>query len=178
MATFDPDSDLSHDRAFRLMMNTSVTLFWRPQVLNDATDWLEAHGYQVTCLDAARWAADRDLHRDLAAVLGFPDYYGRNLEALNDCMRDVVDQDYGWAPEAAGLVLVFTSFDAFVTRSPRTAQIVLDIMANHSRTAALFGRRLLCLVQSNDPDIRFEPVGATPVMWNDDEWLDSRRRTD
>jgi hypothetical protein len=49
-------------------------------------------------------------------------------------------------------------------------------MAHHSRTAALFGRRLMCLVQSDDPHIRFEPVGATPVAWNDAEWLNSKRR--
>lgn len=29
---------------------------------------------------------------------------------------------------------------------------------------------------SNDPDIQFEPVGAIPVMWNSDEWLDAKRR--
>ncbi|MFF8550574.1 hypothetical protein ACF07Z_27315 [Streptomyces albidoflavus] len=28
------------------------------------------------------------------------------------------------------------------------------------------------LVQSNDPQIRFGPVGAMPVLWNNDEALD------
>jgi hypothetical protein len=36
----------------------------------------------------------------------------------------------------------------------------------------------MCLVQTNNPNIRFEPVGATPVGWNDAEWLDSQRRDD
>jgi hypothetical protein len=40
----------------------------------------------------------------------------------------------------------------------------------------LFGHRLLCLVQSNDPDIRFDVVGAAPVMWNPVEWLKENRR--
>jgi hypothetical protein len=31
-------------------------------------------------------------------------------------------------------------------------------------------------VQSDDPTIRFEPVGAMPVMWNHAEWLDAKRR--
>jgi barstar (barnase inhibitor) len=127
-------------------------------------------------IDASQWSAEQDLHRDIAAALGFPDYYGRNLDALNDCMRDVVSQDYGWAPEATGLALTFIGYDGFAARCPRAAQIVLDIMADHSRSAALFGRGLMCLVQSNDPNIRFEPVGATAVMWNDAEWLDSKRR--
>jgi hypothetical protein len=176
MAAFDPETDLSQDRAFRLMVNTSLTLFWRPQVLEETIAWLSAHGYQVTTIDASRWSTEHDLHRDMAAALSFPDYYGRNLDALNDCMRDVVSQDYGWTPGAGGLALAFAGYDSFAARCPRAAQIVLDIMATHSRSAALVGRRLMCLVQSNDPHIRFEPVGATAVMWNDAEWLDSKRR--
>lgn len=46
----------------------------------------------------------------MAAALDFPDCYGRNLDALNDCMRNVVDHDYGWAREATGLVLVFDGY--------------------------------------------------------------------
>jgi hypothetical protein len=99
-----------------------------------------------------------------------------NLDALKDCMRDVVSQDYGWAPNTTGLVLVFTGYDAFAARCSRAAQVVLDILADQSRSAALFGRRLICLAQSDDPGIRFAPVGATPVVWNDAEWLDSTRR--
>jgi len=176
MEAFDPETDLGQDRAFRLLINTSVTLFWRRQILEETTAWLNAHGYQVTQIDAAHWSTEHDLHRDIAAALSFPDYYGHNLDALNDCMRDVVSQDYGWAPNTTGLALVFTGYDAFAAHCPRAAQVVLDITADHSRTAALFGHHLMCLVQSNDPDIRFEPVGATAVAWNDAEWLDSKRR--
>lgn len=176
MAPFDLETDLSQDRAYYLLINTSVTLFWRPRVLDETTAWLSAHGYQVTGIDASHWATERDLHRDMAAALRFPHYYGRNLNALNDCMRDVVSQDYGWAPDTTGLALAFTGYDSFTARCPRAARIVLDIMADHSRSAALFGRRLMCLVQSNNPHIRFEPVGATAVMWNVAEWLDSKRQ--
>jgi hypothetical protein len=176
VAAFDPDTDLSGDIAFRLMLNTSVTLFWRMEILEDTIGWLTEHGYQVTPLDASGWATEDDLHRDLAAALDFPDYYGRNLDALRDCLSDVVDHEYGWSPETAGLAVVVTGYDGFARRCPHVAQIVLDIMADQARSAALFGRRLMCLVQSDDPDLRFEPVGAMPVMWNDAEWLDARRR--
>ena len=163
MAAFDPATDLSDDLAFRLLSTSPVTLFRRRQALDETVAWLGDHGYQVTHLDAAQWATEDDLHRDIAVALAFPDYYGRNLDALNDCMRDVVSQDYGWAPDTTGLVLVFTRYDFFAARCPRPAQIVLDIMADHSRGAALIGRRLICLAQSDDPRIHFEPVGATPV---------------
>jgi Barstar (barnase inhibitor) len=176
MAPFDPEADLSQDRAFWLLINTPVTLFWRRQVLEETTAWLSAHGYQVTSLDASQWFTEHDMHRDIAAALGFPDHFGRNLNSLDDCMRDVVTQDYGWVPDTAGLALAFTGYDAFAARCPCPAQIVLDIIADHSRSASLFGRRLMGLVQSNDPHIRFDAVGASSVMWNDAESLASKRR--
>jgi hypothetical protein len=153
-------------------------LYWNRQVLAETTAWLSAHGYQITSLNAMTWSAEHDLHREIAGALHFPDYYGHNLDALNDCMRDVVSQDYGWAPNTTGLVLVFIGYDAFAARCARAAQVVLDMLAHQSRNAALLGRRLICLVQSDDPGIRFAPVGATPVAWNDAEWLDSTRRSE
>ena len=55
---------------------------------------------------------------NLVLALSFPDYYGRNLNAFDDCMRDVVTQDFGWAPDTTGLALAFTGYDAF---APLTA---------------------------------------------------------
>jgi RNAse (barnase) inhibitor barstar len=178
MPVFDPGDDLGTDLAYRLMINTSVTLFWRQGLLDATTDWLVAHGYQIVRFATAHWVTPADMHRDVAAALGFPDYYGHNLNALNDCMRDVVDQRYGWQPGATGLVLVFVGFDAFTARHPDTAQAMLDIVAGRSRDALLVGRRLFALVHSDDPQIRFESVGAVPVDWNGAEWLDANRRMD
>jgi len=39
---------------------------------------------EVAILDASGWHAGADMHRDIAAALDFPDYYGNNLDALND----------------------------------------------------------------------------------------------
>lgn len=175
MSAFDPEADLGQDLGFRLLRNTPVTLFYRRHILEETSAWLAEHGYQITVLDASSWSAEADLHRDVAQALSFPDYYGRNLNALNDCLRDVVTQDYGWDPHATGLVLVFTGYDTFAAKCPRPAQIVLDLLAQHSRVAALFGRRMICLVQSDDPHISFDPVGADPVLCNDAERLNSSR---
>jgi len=177
VSAFDPDAYLRHDLDFRLLMNTSVTLFWRRRVLDETIAWLSDRGYQVTVLDASTWSDESDLHEQIAHALSFPAYYGRNLHALVDCMRDVVVHAYGWAADTTGLALVFTGFDGFAATCPYAAQAVLDIMASSSRDAGLVGGRLMCLVQSDDPRISFEPVGATPVWWNDAESADSRRRS-
>lgn len=90
-------------------------------------------------------------------------------------MRDVASGEYGWPADATGLVIVLTAFDSFAAVDRRTAQIMLNIFADQARSAILIGNRLICLVQSNDPQLSFEPVGAMPVLWNDAELVSSSR---
>ena len=104
-------------------------------------------------MDGGRWSTDKDFHEDARRVLGFPDYYGANLDAFNDCLGDL-------PPHGEGTVLVFQHFDRFVQRDRPVAQAVLDIVARTSRGFLVGGRRMLALVQSDDPEIRFEPVGC------------------
>jgi len=82
---------------------------------------------------------------------------------------------YDDSPEGTGLVLSITDYNRFADACSRAAKIVLDIVADQARHAAVLRRRFFCLLHSNDPDIRFEPVGAMPVMWNRDEALDAKR---
>ena len=178
MSASQPHGVSRDDVALRLMYNSFVRLFWRIELFEQTVASLTEHGYDVVRLDASAWAQASDLHRDIAAALDFPDYYGHNLDALNDCLSDVVAGEYGIDASAAGFVLAFTGYDKFAAHCPREAHVTLDIVADQARRALLAGRRVCCLVQSDDPAIRLEPVGAMPVMWNDAEWLDSSRRTD
>lgn len=123
MSAFDLDAELSGDAAFRLVAPSYVRLFWRTSVLDTVVATLREQGYQVVRLDASTWPSEADLHRDIAAALHFPDYYGHNLNALNDCLSDVVTYDYGTTPDATGLVLVFIGYDTFSRRCPWTAQV-------------------------------------------------------
>lgn len=164
-----------HPLDFRLVHNTFVTMFWRSSLLDETLEWLRSHRYDVVEFDAASWASASEMFDDVAAGLHFPDYFGRNLNALNDCMRDVASGEYGWHTDATGLVIVIRRIDAFTSVDRRTAQILLDIFADQARCAILIGNRIICLVQSNDPQLSFEPVGAMPVMWNDAETLNSKR---
>ena len=175
MASWDRAAELAHAVDYRLVHNTFVTMFWQRSLLDDTIRWLVDHDYDVVSLDAGAWRAAPDMFRDVAEALDFPAYFGQNLDALNDCMHDVAKCDYGWRPDATGLVLVLNNFDQFAAVARRTAQIMLDIFADQARAALLIGNRLICLVQSNDPRIAFDPVGAMPVMWNDAEWLDAKR---
>src|SRR6478752_9753549 len=175
MAAFDSTAELSHPVDYRLVVNGFVTLFWAQSVLDSVMESLSAIGYQLVTLQAGEWRQAADLHQDFADALDFPDYYGRNLDALNDCLRDVAVGDYGLDRNATGFVLVLHRFDSFARADPLVAQAALDIFADRARNAALFGQRMICLVQSDDANLRFTAVGATPVNWNDAEWRNDSR---
>lgn len=40
-------------------------------------------------VDEANFSSTAEVHSFLAAELEFPDYYGANLDALNDCLQDL-----------------------------------------------------------------------------------------
>jgi hypothetical protein len=112
--------------------------------------------------------SEEDFHDAASSTLGFPSYYGRNLDAFNDCLCGIA------VPEEGGTALAFRSFDVLYRLSPRSAWHILDIVARWSRFFLLTGRRMMALVQSDDPGLRVEPVGARPVLLNKDE---QRRET-
>ncbi|ROQ30296.1 barstar (barnase inhibitor) [Frondihabitans sp. PhB188] len=107
--------------------------------------WLQDHGYRLVRFDASLWADEPDMLTEIGTALDFPDYYGVNLDALNDCLSDVAEHDYGWKGDEIGLVLVVTAFEAFHRVAPKAASSLLSILAGQSLYAALFGNRILTI---------------------------------
>src|ERR1700753_4040433 len=133
MASWDADARTMHPMDFRLVQNTFVTLYCRASVLAKTVGWLRSHGDEIAEFDAGAWTSAARMLDDLAERLQFPAYFGRNLDALNDCMWEVAYHEYGWAADATGLVIVLTAFDAFTAVDRRTAQIMLNIIADQAR---------------------------------------------
>src|SRR5262249_57921249 len=51
MAAFDPDVEHNDDRAYLLLRDTAVTMFWRQSVLDETWACLAPAGYAVVSLD-------------------------------------------------------------------------------------------------------------------------------
>jgi RNAse (barnase) inhibitor barstar len=164
------DSPTERDQVdLRLLGLSPVTLYFKRPTLEADVSWFQANRYRVLPLRASVCSSPEALLVALAELLAFPDYFGRNLDAFNDCLGDVD------VPEKGGLLLVLDEFAPFAAAFPREAHAILDICAHQSRRFLLSGRRFLVIAQSDDPGLTFEPVGASPVVWNPKEWLNASR---
>jgi len=134
-------------RDFDLMLSSPVQMYWSRRLLEDVLAWLRAEGYQLIEIDAKGWRSEADLHLALEQRLSFPAYYGRNLDALNDCLSDFALYEFGSDPAATGTVLVLHHYNAFAQLQPDIANVILDIFASASRRALLIGHRMICLVR-------------------------------
>lgn len=177
MSIFTPDEANEQHRDWTILRDGGVALYWRPEALRTDLNWLESNDYNVIEFDAAKWNSEEQMHDALRSALSFPYYYGKNLSALNDCMcNDVV------MPDTGGVALVFNHYDHFAaidqpsdpTQKP-LAEIVLHILARAVRYHLLFGRRLLILVQSDDPTITFGDLIGFSSSSNPREWLNKNR---
>ena len=152
-----------------LFQNGGVILYHKVQVLAEHVAWLTREQYQLRELDANGWKDARAFHEDVKRVFRFPSHYTANLASLVDALSELE------IPAGGAMAVQLRRYDRFMKVDSHLAWSVLDALETTSRRLLLTGRRLLTLVQSDDPRIKFERVGAMPVNWNPREWLDSDR---
>jgi hypothetical protein len=72
-------------------------------------------------------------HDQFADAFGFPDFYGRNMNAWIDCMSSLDDPEAGMtsvhAPEGGVVVLHLEEVDAFAARCPEQFEAVVECAA-------------------------------------------------
>jgi len=165
MAVFKNNPEDLQRLDYRIFQNGWSSLYWRENVLDTDIHWFRQAGYEVIEFDCTSWTDEAIFHSEIKNKLRFPAYYGRNLDALNDCLSDLEFNE-------AGKLIAFRHFQ-FVDSN--LAHNILDIFAGSSRLHLLFGDKLLTLVQVDDPNYEIALVGGCPVLWNGAEWLNSKR---
>jgi RNAse (barnase) inhibitor barstar len=183
MASFIANEVNDEQRDWIILRDGGVHLYWRQEMLADDVDWLKSNGYKIISFDVAEWQSLSDweseklMHESLKAKLSFPDYYGKNLDAIDECILDDLV-----VPNSGGLALVLNNYDRLLkpVQGPAvdkrsTAEVVLDIFARAVQYHMLFGKRLLILVQSDNPTIQFGRLGGVAARWNHREWLNKNR---
>ena len=84
-------------------------------------------------IDASRICDWSSFHDVFAEVLGFPDYYGRNLDAWIDCLSYADDPHAGMlkraVPKGETLTLQLDNVDDLATSHPEQYQALLECAA-------------------------------------------------
>jgi RNAse (barnase) inhibitor barstar len=81
----------------------------------------------------------------IADALSFPDCFGRNLEALNDCLTDL-----SWLPEGEH-VLIWSAPHVLRTADPYTYQAILDVLTEAEGRSLIDPSRTLTVVVAGTP---------------------------
>ncbi len=166
MATFNDIKEIFQRLDWSILQNGWISLYWKKSILKKDLKWFEDENYNIVDFDCRLWTDETKMHEQLKQKLNFPDYYGKNFDALNDCLTYI-------QINATGQIVVFNHLDSI---DIETIQILLDVFADNSRRHILFGERLIVLAQVDNPNFKIAPVGATTVSWNKQEWLDSKRQ--
>jgi RNAse (barnase) inhibitor barstar len=172
MPPFRPEE--INDADWDLFQNSPVARVQDGPVLDNYITRLEAKGYRVVQFDCAAWLDEGTMHAELKERLQFPDYYGRNLDALNDCLRSL-DID-----SVLGIVIVLWSFESLIGNAQfrdKTPWHILDIISGRSRGHLMFGRRFMAIAQMGDEaPLAFRKLGAVFVAENRFESTNRFRR--
>ncbi len=160
------DVMLTHPLDWMLLQNGPITLYYHREILESDLSWLRDHEYQIDLFRCNDWWYEGDFFDAIFTKLAFR---VRSLDDLDDDLLDLA------IPENSGRVLVYYHYDQFVAQNPDVAEKVLDILAYSARYHLLFGRRMMVLVQSNNPKLSFNKVGGCPVIWNGREFTDQAR---
>ena len=165
MELFTNDIELD----LQILQNGAISMYHDQTILDQDLNDLEKLDYRIIEFDTTNWTP-KTAHQELKKGLEFPDYYGENLDAFNDCLGDLIPTDQ------KGLVIVFRHFDKPVTNDKEWYEGLLDIISEQSRQWLLTNKRLIGLLQSDNLDLNFSKLGGLTPTWNGKEWFDDKRR--
>ena len=88
---------------------------------NDIGQLAKVVGLVVVRIDLARLASKTGLFGSAARALRFPKWFGKNWDALNDCLTDL-----SWIP-ANGWVIIFENAKSFAERKPQLFENAVEV---------------------------------------------------
>ncbi len=161
--------ELNEEKDIEILKNGPICKYFKNGILDEDLNWFNNNNFEIIEMNCRNWNR-KNIHKNLKVALSFPDYYGENLNAFADCLNDMYNKRY------RGLILVFRRYDNVVEEDGKFAEAILDIIAKESRVWLLTGKKLIGLIQSDDPHLHFPAIGGTSPRWNGNEWLNENRK--
>jgi hypothetical protein len=157
-------SDADFQRAdWPLLQNGAVNLFHRQEHLRDAEMALQALGYEIAKI-SCRDGPDAFRHQ-FSSLLRWEQQFGYgpwtgNLDALNDGLSGY---PFGSTSRAA---LMVDGFHEIASADPGRAYAILDMIEGAARDHLLWGKTLIALIQTDDPEFQCAGIGGRGTNWN------------
>lgn len=173
MANWKWDRSYDEDQNFDwlLVRDGPIVKYFSSQVLEEDINELDKIRYQIIDLSVSSWTTD-NAHKRIKEMFGFPDYYGENRAAFRDCLNDKFDR------KCNGLVIALRHFDSLYYREKSFSEDLLDDIVSVTWTWLLAGKKIITLIQSDNPDFGIDKVGGFKPSWNQKEWANSAREVD
>ncbi len=163
-STYDEAENLD----WLILRDGPISKYFSHEILNKDIKSLVNVGYNIIDVNLKNWTIS-NYQSKMKDAFEFPQYYGENLAAFGDCLGDLFNN------KTTGLVIVFRQFDAFYENSKDVSESILEIIINESWTWLLTGKKLITLIQVDDPDFHIDKIGGFSPSWNGKEWLNSNR---
>jgi hypothetical protein len=170
LAAFGDDEIDACIPIWNLFQNGAVTLFRGRDLWDQTLALLQAHSYRIIVADCFE-SDEPTLLFSIVDALQIPRFPDINLDGFNDFMSQI---DFG---DDTGVVICLDRYDDFHDRFPKTAQSILDILADAHRHEILVGNRLATIVQSSNATIdrSIGKIGGFTPQWNTNEWMNRDR---
>lgn len=169
MAPFSPDEASRHPMDW-LMFQLGPVHIVRPMAFTRTTQWFARRGYWTVVLDAGGWERTDTFGAELTAGLELAQAWnGQSLDALDDCLHGLAFGAGVMQRSELGVCVAVKGFETFEpVLGERVTSEVLEIFAVTSRTAALFGNRLIWLLERNS-ERGDAPLGGQRAWFHHDE---------
>jgi RNAse (barnase) inhibitor barstar len=110
----------------------------------DVRHAVERAGWRFAYLDGHQVETPAEFHAAVAAALGFPDRYGRNMDAFNDCLSDI-------AGAGAGVILLWDAWGPLARAHQRTFTAAVEILRTWSSSIGV-------LLRGEGPDLGLDSL--------------------
>lgn len=101
-------------------------------------------GLALFRIDAGNIRDKKGFVDEIAKTMHFPDYFGRNWDALNDCLTDL-----DWLPAKHGYVVVFENMEHFGANSQRGFSQTTEVLRSVSEYWKSQGRPFWAFITSS-----------------------------
>jgi barstar (barnase inhibitor) len=116
-----------------------------------------ADGLTTARIDLSRVTTKAAFLAEFARRLDFPDYFGHNWDAFDDCLRDLA-----WQP-SPGHAFLIVAFDRFASAAPADWRIALDVFQSATEEWRRAGKPLYDVMQGSPAATPGVPALPSPA---------------